>query len=189
MVYPASTSGYDNARKYYMTYSGRGGERWHISFANNASATHFVFDTYVYVVNPNQLANLELDLNQVISSGKTVIYGTQCSVYSHSWEWAYYSGGGFHWHASNVGCNPTAWKANTWHHIQIGFHRDSNGDVTHDWVAFDGSKSYFSGASSYAAQSLGWAHGTLLMNVQPDGYYSGGGSLTFFLHKTTYYYW
>ena len=37
-----------------MTYSKRGGERWHISFANDSSSTQFVFDTYVYVVNPSQ---------------------------------------------------------------------------------------------------------------------------------------
>ena len=49
-----------------MTYSNHGGERWHVSFGNNPSSLHFVFDVYVYVVNPSQMANLELDLNQVM---------------------------------------------------------------------------------------------------------------------------
>jgi hypothetical protein len=185
--YPATTPLYDNAREFYMTYSNRGGERWHNSFARDTNAQHFVLDTYVYIVNPSQLANLELDLNQVMSNGKTVIFGTQCSVYSHSWEWAYVSGGP-HWHSSNVYCDPTKWAANTWHHLQIGFHRDSSGYVTHDWVNFDNNSSNFSGASAGSAQSLGWATGDLLMNIQMDGY-SSSGYLKAYFHKTVFYRW
>ena len=186
-VYPATTPLYDDAREFYMTYSSRAGERWHNSFANDTNATHFVLDTYVYVVNPAQMANLELDLNQVMSNGKTVIFGTQCSVYSHSWEWTSVSGGP-HWHSSNVYCDPTSWAAKTWHHIQIGFHRDSSGYVTHDWVNFDSTHSNFSGAAGGSAEALGWAKGSLLMNVQMDGYTSGG-SLTAYFHKTVFYRW
>jgi hypothetical protein len=188
-AYPASVSTYENAREFYMTYSDRGGERWHNSFANDGSSTHFVLDTYVYVTDPNQLANLELDLNQVMSNGETVIFGTQCSVYSHTWEWTYVSSGHPHWHSSNVGCNPTAWAANTWHHIQVGFHRNSSGYVTHDWVNFDGTHSTFSGASGSGGLWLGWAKGDLLMNMQMDGYSSGSGSIKAYFHKTVFYRW
>jgi hypothetical protein len=187
-VFPSTTPLYDNAREFYMTYSNRGGERWHNSFANDTSSTHFVMDTYVYVKDPSQLANLELDLNQVMSNGETVIYGTQCSVYSHTWEWTYYGGGSPHWHSSNISCNPRSWSANTWHHIQVGFHRDSSGTVTHDWVNFDGTHSTFSGATGWAAKSLGWARGDLLMNIQMDGYNSSG-SITAYFHKTMFYRW
>jgi hypothetical protein len=188
-AFPVSVSVYDNAREFYMTYSNRGGERWHNSFANDSAATHFIMDTYVFIKNPNQMANLELDLNQVMSDGRTVIYGTQCSVYSHSWEWSSYSSGSAHWHSSNVGCNPTTWSANTWHHIRVGFHRDSNGNVTHEYVEFDNNHSNFSGATSYSAKALGWARGSLLMNIQMDGYYTGGGSITAYFHKTMFYRW
>jgi hypothetical protein len=187
-AFPASTPLYDNAREFYMTYSGNGGERWHNSFGSDSAATHFVMDTYFFVKDPNQMANLELDLNQVMSNGETVIYGTQCSVYSHSWEWTYFSGGNPHWHSSNIGCNPTAWSANTWHHIQVAFHRDNNGVVTHDWVNFDGTHSTFSGATAGSAKSLGWARGDLLMNIQMDGH-SGSGSIAAYLHKTVFYRW
>ena len=187
-VYPATTPLYDDAREFYMTYTGRGGERWHDSFANDASSTHFVMDTYVYVTNPSQLANLELDLNQVMSNGKTVIFGTQCSTYSHTWEYTYYSGS-FHWRSSNVACDPLTWTANSWHHIQVAFHRDSSGNVTHDWVTFDGKQSSFTGTTVPSAQSLGWAKGTLLMNIQMDGYSKSSGSITAYFHKTTYYRW
>ncbi len=185
-AYPASVSTYDNAREFYMTFSGSGGERWHNSFGSDSAATHFVMDTYVYVKNPKQMANLELDLNQVMSNGETVIFGTQCSVYSHSWEWTYVSGGP-HWHGSNIPCNPESWAANTWHHIQVAYHRDSSGKVTHDWVNFDGTHSTFSGATGGSAKSLGWARGDLLMNIQMDGV--GSGSLTAYFHKTTFYRW
>lgn len=188
MVYPATTPSYDDAREFYMTYSGRGGERWHLSFGNDPNATHFILDTYVYVTNPDQLANLELDLNQVIANGKTVLFGMQCSTYSGTWEYTYYSGG-FHWRSSNVKCNPRAWAAKTWHHIQVGYHRDGNGTVTNDWVSFDGSKSNFSGATVASAQALGWAKGTLLMNIQMDGYNKTSGSVTAYFHKTTFYRW
>jgi hypothetical protein len=187
-AFPATTPLYDDAREFYMTYSGHGGERWHNSFANDPASTHFVLDTYVYVANPDQLANLELDLNQVMSDGKTVIFGTQCSSYSHTWEWTYYSGG-WHWHSSNISCDTKTWAAHTWHHIQIGFHRDSNGTVTHDWVTFDGTHSTFSGATSLSAKDLGWAHGSLVMNVQMDGASTGSSSVTAYFHKMTFYRW
>jgi hypothetical protein len=188
-VFPATTPLYDDAREFYMTYSAHGGERWHNSFAKDTTSTHFALDTYVYVVNPDQLANLELDLNQVMADGKTVIFGTQCSTYSRTWEWTYYSSG-WHWHSSNIPCNTRTWTPNTWHHIQIGFHRDSNGYVTHDWVDFDGTHSTFSGSTSNSAKQLGWAKGSLVMNVQMDGYNKpGSGEVTSYFHKTTFYRW
>jgi hypothetical protein len=188
-VFPATTPVYDDAREFYMTYSGRGGERWHDSFRNDSASTHFVFDTYVYVENPDQLANLELDLNQVMSNGQTVIFGTQCSTYSGTWEWTYYANGGFHWRSSNVPCKTINWTANTWHHIQFGFHRDSNGYVTHDWVEFDGVHSTFTGASALSAKSLGWAKGSQILNIQMDGYSKSSGSIKAYFHKTTFYEW
>jgi hypothetical protein len=41
-VYPATTPSGDEAREFYMTYSSRGGVRWHVSFARDENATHFV---------------------------------------------------------------------------------------------------------------------------------------------------
>jgi len=188
-LFPATTPLYDDARQFYMTYTDHGGERFHNSFAKDTVSTHFVLDTYVYVVNPDQLANLELDLNQVMANGATVIYGTQCSTYSRTWEWTYYSSG-WHWHSSNIPCDTRKWTPNTWHHIQIGLHRDSNGYVTHDWVDFDGTHSTFSGSTSNSAKQLGWAKGSLVMNVQLDGYNKpGSGEVTAYFHKTTYYRW
>lgn len=189
MVYPATVSSWDYARKFYMTYTNHGGERWHVSFASDGSAVHFVLDTYVYLVNPSQVANLELDFNQVASSGKTIMFNTQCSSYSKTWEYTAVTSSGSRWKSSNVYCNPKTWAAKTWHHIQIGYHRDSYGNVTHDWVNLDGTHHVFSGTKTYAAKSLGWQKGTLLTNFQVDGAYSGSGSVTAYIHSMRYYHW
>ena len=187
-VYPASTPSADHARKFYMSYSHHGGVRWHISFAKSASSTHFIYDTYIYLANPSQVANVELDMNQVMSDGRTVIYGMQCSGYSNRWEYVYVKNGA-HWRPSSIPCNPKTWKANTWHHVQIASHRNSNGVVTYDYVNLDGAHHSFGGVTVAAAEHLGWAKGTLLINFQLDGASAGSGSATAYIHKMTIFHW
>ena len=174
----------DDAREFYMTYSQRGGVRWHISFANDTKATHFVYDTYIYIVDPAQVANIELDMNQVMSDGRTVIFGTQCSVYSKTWEYTLVAGG-THWHPSNVPCNPQSWAAKTWHHVQIASHRDDKGNVSYDWVNVDGVHSEFNHATGNSAEPLGWQKGTLLINFQLDGASKDSGTITAYAHNVT----
>jgi hypothetical protein len=189
-VYPISGLSADNvAREFYMTYSNHGGEIYHLSFATDKNATHFVYDANVYVVDPSQLANLEMDMNDVMPDGRTVILGTQCSTYSKSWEFVYQGGGHPHWHASNIACDPRKWSANTWHHIQIASHRDANGIATYDWVGVDGVYTDFQNATYDSAFALGWAIGDLLINFQIDGYNSGSGSNTLYTDKLTIYRW
>ena len=188
MEYPATTPLYDDARKFYMTYSDRAGERWSLSFARDAEATHFVLDTYIFLPNPSQVENLELDVNQVMPNGETVIMGTQCAGSNGTWESAYTSGTQDHWKSASIHCNPREWAANQWHHVQIGMHRDSNGVVTHDWVNFDGTHSVW-GESQQAAHSLGWAAGDLVLNYQVEGESSGSGSVTSYIHEMTVLRW
>lgn len=187
-VYPAYTPSWDSARKFYMTYSRRGGVRWHQSFARDSYATHFIYDTYVYLTDPSQVANVEMDMNQVRSDGATVVYGTQCSTYSKTWEYTYVSGG-THWRSSNIPCNPRTWKAKTWHHIQIAYHRNNSGDVTYDWVNLDGGHHVFYKATAFSSEKLGWALGTLLVNFQLDGYNTGSGSITAYIHSMKVFRW
>jgi hypothetical protein len=188
--YPVSGLSPDNvARGFSMTYSGHGGEIYHVSFATDTQATHFVYDAYVYVADPSQLANLEMDMNDVMADGRTVILGTQCSTYSKSWEYTYQSGGHPHWRASNIPCDPKKWAANTWHHIQIASQRDGNGIATYDWVGVDGVYTDFQNATVDSALSLGWAKGDLLINFQIDGANSGSGSNTLYTDKLIVYRW
>lgn len=188
-LYPATTPSYDDAREFYMTYSDRGGERWHLSFGNDTIATHFVYDTYVYLVDPSQVQNIEMDVNQVMANGETVIFGTQCASGSKTWEYTVINNGKPHWVPSGIPCNPTTWTANTWHHVQVGVHRDNNGVVTHDWVTLDATQSAFNHAVGGSALPLGWALGDLLTNFQLDGYNADGGSITSYIHEMTIYYW
>jgi hypothetical protein len=188
-VYPVAGLSADNAaREFYMTYSAKGGEIYHLSFAIDLNATHFVYDANVYVVDPSQLANLEMDMNDVMADGRTVILATQCSTYSKSWEYTYYSSG-FHWHSSNIPCDPKKWTTNTWHHIQIATHRDANGNATYDWIGVDGVYTDFQNATVFDAANLGWAKGDLLINFQIDGASSGSGSNTLYTDKLTVYRW
>lgn len=189
-VYPVSGFSSDNAaREFYMTYSARGGEIYHVSFGTDMTATHFVYDANVYVVNPSQLANLEMDMNDVTADGKTIILGTQCSTYSGSWEYTLVAGGHPHWHASNIPCDPLKWSANTWHHIQIASHRDNSGNATYDWVGVDGQYTNFQNATGPDALSLGWAKGDLLINFQIDGFSKTSGSNTIYTDKLIVYRW
>ena len=188
-VYPATTPSYDAAREFYMTYSQNGGELYHLSFGSDASATHFAYDTYIYFVDPSQVENVEMDMNQVMSNGETVIFGTQCASGSKTWEFTTVTDSSPHWSRSNIPCNPKTWTANTWHHVQIASHRDSTGVVTYDWVNLDGTHSDFQNATGASALKLGWALGDLLINFQLDGNNADSGSITAFAHKTNIYRW
>ena len=188
-VYPATTPVYDDARKFYMTYTNRGGERWNRFVVNDHTSTHFVLDTYVFLPNPSQVLNLELDINQVMANGETVLLTTQCAGIEGvgRWEAGYTAGRYDHWWASGPKCDPRTWKAG-WHHIQIGMHRDNNGVVTHDWVEFDGTHSAW-GYTRQSAHFIGWAPGVTNVQFQIEGTNKTSGSATAYLHKLTIYRW
>jgi hypothetical protein len=176
-----------------MTYSDHGGERFSISFGNSTSATHFVYDAYVYLVDPSEVQNLEMDINQVMADGQTVIFATQCSGSSGTWEYTTdvtvdgkRTG---HWKASNIPCDPMKWTANCWHHVQIASSRDSSGNVTYDWVNLDGTTSTFANATGRSALSLGWAIGDLSLNFQLDGSSKLSESITAYVENLTIYRW
>jgi hypothetical protein len=188
-LYPATTPLYDDAREFYMTYSNHGGERWFLSFGNDVNASHFVYDTYIYLVDPSQVQNLELDINQVTPNGETVIFATECASGSKTWEYTIVKDGKDEWVNSNVGCDPTTWAAKKWHHVQIAAHRDSKGVVTHDWVDVDSQHSDFRDAVGAASQKLGWPVGDLVINFQLDGNDSGKGEITSYVHDLTVYRW
>lgn len=192
-VYPTAAPPYDDARKFYMTYSNRGGERFSISFGSSTGATHFVYDTLVYITDPSELQNIEMDVNQVMSDGRTVIFAAQCAGTSRTWEYTTdttvngkRSG---HWHPSNIPCNPQAWTPNRWHHVQIATSRDISGDVTYEWVNLDGVSSTFTGATGPSALSLGWKVGDLSLNFQLDGSNTASESIIAYVKDMTIYRW
>lgn len=192
--YPVTTPSLDNlAREFDVAYADYGGELYHLLFGNDTSSTYFVYDTWVYLTDPAQVQNLELDVNQVLASGETVIFSTQCSSISGTWEYSYVANGGTHWAASNIACNPQSWAPNRWHHVQIQVHRDASGAgdvVTHDWVKLDSSKAKdFKNAVAASGLFLNWGVGSLVVNFQVDGALATSGTITGYFDELQIWRW
>jgi hypothetical protein len=180
MVATPSVSG--NAREFNWSYTGAGGEIYHISFGDDPNVHNFVYDAYVYLgAGSNNIANLEMDMNQVIANGNTVIFGFQCDGYSKTWDY------GDPWVHTSAACDVAKWSTNTWHHIQIAYYRDDSGNLYFQSVWLDGTEQVINGKQAQA-KALKWAAGDLLTNFQIDGL-GASGSSTVYLDKLTIYRW
>ena len=180
------------ARKFSMSYTDYGGERYSTSFGDDESASNFIFDTWVYIPSPNSgLVNLELDLNQVLSGGQTVIYGMQCDGWSNTWDISVNKGStpspSIQWAHTSVPCNVRNWSTNAWHHVQLTYSRNDTGWITYKSVALDG-VSHAINTTVLGAADLGWSP-SLLVNVQMDGSTSGSGSAHVIMDDLTIYRW
>jgi hypothetical protein len=180
------------ARQFSMGYSYYGGERYSLSFGDDESASNFIFDTWVYIPSPNSgLVNLELDLNQVLSGGQTVIYGMQCDGWSGTWDVTVNKGTttqpNVGWAHSSAPCNVRNWSTNTWHHVQLSYSRNDTGWITYKSATLDGVQQGIN-MTVLGAYNLGWAP-TLLINVQLDGSTSGSGSANVILDDLTVNRW
>jgi hypothetical protein len=188
----ASPSLNGNSREYSLSFTDSGGEIFHVSFGHDPAATHFTYSTDIWLADPSGIANIEMDMNQVIANGDTVIYGFQCDGYSGTWDYTKNLGTPAnpegHWEHSNVPCpDPKTWTPNTWHNVQVAYHRDDAGNVTYDSVVLDGQQSDFVGATGNSAFSLGWGP-TLLTNFQIDGH-GANGSVTAYVDNLTVSRW
>ena len=188
--YPIFPDGRDGlaGRQFVTWYGDKGGERYHLTFGKDAEATHFVYEANVYLVEPAEVENVEMDMNQVMSDGRTVIFGVQCAAHSKSWEYTYVNNSGTHWHPSNIHCNPHDWGKKKWHKVQIASHRDEGGNVTYDWISFDGVYSDFQNATAFSAEALRWTPGELLLNFQIDGAHKSG-VMDAYLNNLAIYRW
>ena len=190
LVGSPSVSG--TAREFLTTYTNYGGERYSINFGTDAAARNFLLDTRIYVASPsNDIANVELDLNQVMSNGQTVIFGFQCDGWSGTWDYTINAGTPQNpadkWMHSTQSCNPRHWTTNAWHHLQISYSRDAYGTVTYKSVWFDGMEQDID-ATALSAFALGWGP-ALLVNLQIDGATSTAGSSIVYLDNLTVYRW
>lgn len=179
-----------DSRRFVTGYSGGGGERYYVSFGDDTSSENFVYDAWVYLTSSaSTIANLEMDLNQVMPNGQTVIYGFQCDGYSGVWDYTMNSGSASSyndtWVRTKQPCNVRNWGRNAWHHIQISYSRNSSGTVTYHTVWLDGQAQAING-TAYSAFALGWGP-SLVTNFQVDGL--GAGSDTMYLDKLTVYRW
>jgi hypothetical protein len=186
-IFPDGENGLPG-RQFVTWYGDKGGERYHLTFGRDPNATHFVYEANVYLVDPSEVENVEMDMNQVMSDGRTVIFGVQCAAHSKSWEYTYVNSTGTHWRPSNIHCNPHDWGTKKWHKIQIASHRDDAGNVTYDWVNFDGVYTDFQNAQVFSAESLRWTPGELLLNFQIDGAHKSG-VMDAYLNNLAIYRW
>jgi hypothetical protein len=189
IVSSPSLSGY--AREFSTTYSNASGERFDVAFGTDTESQNFFYDAWVNFANPSTgIANLEMDMNQVMPNGQTVIYGFQCDGYSGTWDYTVNTGTPANpvdtWRHSYAECNPREWSTNAWHHIQISYSRDANGNVCYKSVWLDNVEQdlYIIVPSAF---SLGWSP-TLLTNFQVDGVGTSGSSKAY-LDNLTIYRW
>ena len=178
LVSAPSLSG--NAREVNSSYSNAGGEIYSVSYAKDTVSSHFLYDVYVWVEAGSQIANLEMDSNQVTANGQTVIYAFQCDGYAKVWD---YSGPGAHWVKSKQPCDVNAWATDTWHHVQISYQRDDAGNVTYNSVWLDGNEQVLN-ATVPSSFSLGWAVGVVQTQFQVDGPGASGSSTLYFDNLT-----
>jgi hypothetical protein len=179
------------AREFSTTFTDYAGERYYASFGADTQSTNFLYDGYVYIGGSSAgVANIEMDLNQVMANGQTVIFGFQCDGWTMTWD--YTANGGTPqqpsdvWLHSQQPCNPRAWSINAWHHVQVTYSRDQEGTVTYGSVWLDGVQQEINETVS-SAFALGWSS-TLLTNFQVDGYTTSGSS-NLYLDNLTIYRW
>lgn len=190
LVNSPSLSG--SAREYSVSFTNSGGEIFYTTFGADTKSTHFVYDAQVRITKPVAVANIEMDLNQVLANGNTVIYGVQCDGYTGTWDYTINAGTPANpidtWIHSNASCpKPSTWTANTWHHVQIAYSRDDAGNVTYESAILDGKESDFGNATGNSAFSLGWGS-VLLTNFQIDGK-GASGSTNVYVDNMTVYRW
>jgi hypothetical protein len=179
------------ARQFVTSYSNAGDELYYATFGTDTTSNNFLYDGWVYIASPSgDIANLEMDLNQVMANGQTVIFGFQCDGYSGTWDYTANEGTPQNpsdkWLHSNAACNVSNWSTNTWHHVQIGYSRDNYGNVTYQAVWLDGVEQQLN-VTVPSAFALGWAP-VLLTNFEVDGLGSSGSS-TVYLDNLTVYRW
>lgn len=170
------------SREFATNYSNYGGERYTLWFGDDTSAQNFMYDGWVYIAGSNAgIANIEMDLNQVMPNGQTVIFGFQCSYWSGTWDYTANKGTptapNDQWVHSSQACNPRSWGVNQWHHVQIQYSRDNSGYVSYNYVILDGKQQNI-GVKVLSAFALGWAP-TLMTNFQIDGVSGSGSSIVY----------
>lgn len=180
------------ARQFATTAWNYGGERYSSSMADDTSATNFLWDGWVFIQNSGaSIANIEMDLNQVMSNGQTVIYGFQCDGWTGTWDYTVNRGSATspndQWVHSGAYCNPRNWGVNQWHHVQIRYTRNDSGWVTYNYVALDGNQQNIN-VTAYSSFALGWGP-TILTNFQVDGATSGSSGSNVFLDDLTISRW
>lgn len=180
LVQRPSLSG--SAREFSTTYVNSAGDRYSSTFGNDPTTHNFLYDGWIYIASPsNGVANLELDINQVVANGDTIILSFQCDGYSGTWDYGENAGTvtatQAKWIHSTQSCDPRNWATNAWHHVQISHSHDDDGNVTYNAVWLDGVEQDIN-ATVPGAFALGWAS-VVQTNFQVDGLGSSGSTILY----------
>jgi len=136
---------------------------WWKSFGPNSTPTHFVYDLYFYMDDPNAPEALEFDINQSFN-GMRYTWGTECS-YRNTGHWDIWNPESEKWETTSVPCPIVS--AKTWHHLTWEDER-VNGQVHYISVTLDGNVSkvdkYYNPQSNYGG-------GDVNVAFQMDGDY------------------
>ena len=179
----SSPSHSGNSRQFVTDFSNSGDERYSVVFADDTQAKNFVYDGWILFTDSSKyIANLELDMNQVMANGQTLLTGVQCDGYTGLWDYTVNEGSAQnprpHWVGkTGTNCNPRDWSTNTWHHVQASLSRDDSGYITYHSVWLDGVESKLD-ATVYGAADLGWGN-VINTQFQIDGLGSGGKSTAY----------
>ena len=77
LVSDPSLSG--QAARFRTSFTNGGGELYSVTYGNDTDSKNFVYDARVWLSSDSVISNLEMDNNQVMRNGDTVIYAFQCS--------------------------------------------------------------------------------------------------------------
>jgi hypothetical protein len=188
----SSPSLYGGTRRFVTSFSNSGDERYSKNFSDDVEAHNFFYDAWVYLTSSaDHLGNLEMDVNQTMADGKTVLVGVQCDGYSGNWAYTVNTGSASDvkpkWYSkSGTSCNPRNWTRDKWHHIQYSFSRDDSGYIKYKSVWLDGVQTVLN-ASAFGAADLGWGP-IIKTQFQVDGYGSSN-TVTVYLDKLTVSRW
>jgi hypothetical protein len=126
---------------------------WWKSFGPNSTPTHFVYDLYFYINDPNAPEALEFDINQSFN-GQRYTWGTECS-YRDTGHWDIWNSEAERWETTDVPCPVVSGQ--TWHHLTWQGDR-VNGQVHFISVTLDGNVStvdkYYNPQPNYAGSDV-----------------------------------
>jgi hypothetical protein len=181
-----------SSREFVTDFSDNGDERYSLTYSDDNQAQNFFYDVWIYVTSSsNDIGNLEMDTNQALPNGKTVLIGVQCDGYSGHWAYNANLGSSsspkLSWvPKSGTNCNPRAWSQYSWHHVQAYYTHDDSGYITYHSVWLDGVEAQIN-ETVFGGADLGWGD-ALNTQFQVDGFNSSGHN-TVYIDKLTVSRW
>lgn len=178
-----------HSRQFIVSATDNGGEIFHTVFGSaDAVSTSFVYDADILLQSPGPILNIEMDLNQVLANGDTVIFGVQCDGAVGKWDITVNAGTPLKsidkWLPTTATCPaPSTWEPDVWHHVEITYRRDVAGWVTYESVSLDGNSQALDNTTVPSAFTLGWTP-VLLTNFQID-INGNGGPTTVYVDNMT----